>query len=139
MVKVNVKVIAAAVCLMLSACKTHERIVTVERVKTDTAYITREQRDSIWLHDSVYVHEYQRGDTIYVAVDKWHTKYIDRSRCDTIYRATHDTIPQPYPVEVEVERQLTWWQRLRIHLGNLALAAIAVVVGWGVIKLRVKS
>jgi hypothetical protein len=69
-----------------------------------------------------------RGDTIYLAVDKWHTKYIDRSTHDTIYVATHDSIPVPYPKEVEVEKPLTRWQQMRMHMGDLLLALLAVAI-----------
>ena len=114
------------VALLMAGCKTKERVVTVEKVRNDTTYITKHQRDSVWLHDSIHVTE--KGDTI--RIEKWHTKYIEKATHDTLYQATHDTIPQPYPVEKLVERELTWWQQTRMHLGEalLALAGIAVVV-----------
>ena len=114
------------VAVLMAGCKTKERVVTVEKVRTDTTYIMKHQRDSVWLHDSIHVTE--KGDTI--KIEKWHTKYIEKATRDTLYQATHDTIPQPYPVEKLVERELTWWQQTRMHLGEalLALAGIAVVV-----------
>ena len=39
----------------------------------------------------------------------------------------HDSIPVPYPVEVEVPAELTWWQRARIHLANILLYLILIV------------
>lgn len=123
------------VAVLLVGCKTKERVVTVEKVRNDTTYITKHQRDSVWLHDSIHVTE--KGDTI--RIERWHTKYIEKATHDTLYQATHDTIPQPYPVEKLVERELTWWQQTRIHLGEalLALAGIAVVVF--VIKRKIKG
>ena len=114
------------VALLMAGCKTKERVVTVEKVRNDTTYITKHQRDSVWLHDSIHVTE--KGDTI--RIERWHTKYVEKATHDTLYQATHDTIPQPYPVEKLVERELTWWQQTRMHLGEalLALAGIAVVV-----------
>ena len=114
------------VAVLLVGCKTKERVVTVEKVRTDTTYITKHQRDSVWLHDSIHVTE--KGDTI--RIERWHTKYVEKATHDTLYQATHDTIPQPYPVEKLVERELSWWQQTRMHLGEalLALAGIAVVV-----------
>ena len=118
--------IVILVALLLVGCKTKERVVTVEKVRNDTTYITKPQRDSVWLHDSIHVTE--KGDTI--RIERWHTKYVEKATHDTLYQATHDTIPQPYPVEKLVERELSWWQQTRIHLGEalLALAGIAVVV-----------
>jgi hypothetical protein len=102
--------------------------VTVEKVLTDTTYITKWQRDSVWLHDSIHVKE--KGDTVFV--EKWHTKYVESIKHDTTYVATHDTIPDPFPVETirEVPAELSWWQRLRIWIGNIGLLAILGVIGY---------
>ena len=111
----------------LTSCTT-TKYVEVERIRTDTTYITKWQKDNVWLHDSIHVKE--KGDT--VMIERWHTQWRDRLRVDTIYQATHDTIPQPYPVEVikEVEKDLNWWQRLRLWIGNIGLLAILGVVGY---------
>jgi hypothetical protein len=90
-------------------CKT--QYVEVERVRIDTTYITQHQRDSIYLHDSTYVHEYIHGDTIYVEVDRWKTHYIERTRHDTIYKHKVDSVPMPYPVE----KKLSFRQRIAIN------------------------
>ena len=118
--------IAILVAVLMAGCKTKERVVTVERVRTDTTYITKHQRDSVWLHDSIHVTE--KGDTI--RIERWHTKYIEKATHDTLYQHKTDSVPVPYPVEKLVERELTWWQQTRMHLGEalLALAGIAVVV-----------
>jgi hypothetical protein len=111
----------------LTSCTT-TRVVTVERVKNDTTYITKQQRDSIWLHDSIHVTE--RGDTI--RIERWHTKYIEREVHDTLYRAKTDSVPVPYEVIKEVPAELSWWQTARIYLANILLYAILI---FGIIKL----
>jgi hypothetical protein len=117
---------------LLTNCTT-TKYVEVEKVRTDTTYIVKWQKDSVWLHDSIHVKE--KGDT--VMIERWHTQWRDRFRVDTIYQATHDTIPQPYPVEVikEVEKELSWWQRLRLWIGNIGLIAILAVGGYYGVKL----
>ena len=117
---------------LLASCRQVE-YVTVEKVRTDTTYITKWQKDSVWLHDSIHIKE--RGDT--VMIERWHTQWRDRLRVDTIYQATHDTIPQPYPIETikEVPAELSWWQRLRIWIGNIGLFAILGVIGYYGVKL----
>ena len=115
----------AFIVIVLSGCTT-EKIVTVEKVRTDTTTVTKWQRDSVWLHDSVFVKE--KGDS--VLVEKWHTKFIEKVTHDTLYQATHDTIPQPYPVEKEVSAKLSWWQSLRIWIGNIFLLMLAACVGY---------
>ncbi len=122
--------IAILVVVLMAGCKTKERVVTVEKVRTDTTYITKHQRDSVWLHDSIHVKEELKGDTILLTTIKWHTKYVERATHDTLYQHKTDSVPVPYPVEKLVERELSWWQQTRIHLGEalLAIAGIAVVV-----------
>ena len=119
--------IALLVVGWLTSCTT-TRVVTVERVKNDTTYITKQQRDSIWLHDSIHVME--RGDTI--RIERWHTKYIEREIHDTLYRAKTDSVPVPYEVIKEVPAELSWWQTARIYLANILLYAILI---FGIIKL----
>lgn len=126
--------IILAAALLLTACKTRDRIVMVETVRTDTAYITRHQRDSIWLHDSIYMKEYMSGDTVYLLRDRWHTKYVEKQVHDTTYIATHDTVPEPYPVEVEVPAQLTWWQKMKMNLGIGFMGILGIVGIVGVIR-----
>ena len=111
--------------LALSSCKTTE-VVTVEKVKADTTYITKVQRDSIWQHDSVYVKE--KGDS--VLIERWHTKYIEKEVHDTTYVAKHDSVPVPYPVTKYVEKQLSWWQKTLMYAGGIfGLFIIIVIIG----------
>ena len=118
-------VIAGIIIGMLCSCKQIE-YVTVEKVRNDTTYITKHQRDSIWLHDSIMVSE--KGDTI--RIEKWHTKFIEKVSHDTTYVATHDTIPQPYPVTQYVEKPLSKIQKTLIGIGIIALMVVIVIVVW---------
>ena len=120
-------VIAIAVCIIIGAlcsgCTTTKLVPVIEH-QTDTIFLTKHQRDSIWLHDSVMVKT--NGDTL--IIDRWHTKYVEKHIHDTTYIATHDTIPQPYPVEKKVPATLSWIQQAKQYLANLVLLLIAAVV-----------
>ena len=122
-------VLVIILCLLvwwaLSSC-TKTEYITVEKVRTDTTYITKHQRDSIWLHDSVMVSE--KGDT--VRIEKWHTKYIEKQVHDTLYKSKTDSIPVPYPVIKEVEKKLTKTQKGLMGVGLLTLMAVIVLAGW---------
>ena len=124
--------IIIAMVFVLSGCKTRTVVMTVPEVRTDTLIITKSQRDSIWLHDSIHVSEKTENDTVFLEVKKWHTKYIETRTRDTIYIATHDTIPQPYPVEVikEVERDLSWWQKTKMGVGGIAMLLLLAWFVW---------
>lgn len=119
-------VVLIMLVLMFASCKTHT--VVVETVRTDTTYITKQQRDSIWLHDSIYMHEYQKGDTVFMQRDRWRTKYVEKSVHDTTYISTHDTIPQPVPVYVEVEKKLNWFQKIIMHAGGFAFSILFLYI-----------
>jgi hypothetical protein len=111
------------IALWLTSCTT-TRVVTVEKVKTDTTYITKQQRDSVWLHDSIHVTE--RGDTI--RIERWHTKYISKEVHDTLYRAKTDSIPVPYEVIKEVPRQSNWFERIMFCTGIIAILCLILFV-----------
>ena len=120
-------VIIAALVLALTGCKA-TRTVTVERVRTDTIYQTRTEHDSIYVSDSIHESERQLGDTVLLTRERWRTKYVERLRRDTVISHVTDTVPVPVEVTREVARPLTWWQRTRIAVGNMVLAAAAIGV-----------
>lgn len=122
----------AAVVVVLTACTT-TKVVEVERVRTDTTYITKWQHDSIWLHDSIRIAE--KGDS--VIIESWHTKYVEKLRYDTIYQSKTDSILVPYPVEKLVEKSLSWWQRTQMYAGDVLLIGLLILLGYGVYKIRV--
>ena len=129
----------AAVCaLLLTSCKTRERVVMVETTRTDTTYITKHQRDSIWLHDSIFVSEKQKGDTVYVLQERWRTRYVDRATHDTIYHFLTDSVPVPYPVTEYVEKKLNKWQRLRMRGGDALFAMLGIGIVFAILKLKAK-
>lgn len=120
--------------VVASACTT-TKYVEVPVVHTDTLIVTNHQKDSVWLHDSIYLHEWMKGDTVMVDRVVYHTKYQERLRTDTVYQHKTDTVAKPYPVEVKVEKELTWWQKTRIHAGEALLVLLALAVAVGIIKL----
>ena len=114
-------VVLLLILLMLSGCRSIRYVPVIEH-RTDSLYITKYVRDSIYLQDSTSVRD--RGDT--VTIEKWHTKYIHRYVHDTVYIATHDTVPRPYPVEVKVPAELSWWQRVRMTLGEVFIGVLVL-------------
>lgn len=123
--------------VLLAGCTT-TKYVTVPEVHHDTVRVTQQQRDSIYLHDSIFVQTLTRGDTVFLTTDRWHTLYRDRWSHDTVYQSRTDTIPKPYPVEVKVPAELTWWQRTRLHLANILLGVIAIAGIVWIVRKRLK-
>jgi hypothetical protein len=123
----------ALACCLIAMCVscTKTEYITVEKVRTDTTYITKHQRDSIYLKDSTHVSE--KGDT--VRIEHWHTEWRDRWNRDTVYQATHDTIPQPYPVIKEVEKKLSRRQQMVMTVGSMAIMAALIWFLWWAVKI----
>ena len=120
--------LALAALWFLCSCTT-TKVVTVEKVKTDTTYITKQQRDSIWLHDSIFVSQQQRGDTILLTTTKWHTKYIEREVHDTLYQSKRDSIPMPYEVIKEVPRKKSKFEIVVFTIGIIAIIGLIIFIG----------
>lgn len=118
--------IVAAVA-MLTGCK-HTEYVTVDRLRTDTIYQTKVERDSIVWRDSIFVREFAQGETIHVETTRWLTRYRDRLRTDTVYRAKVDSVTKE--VVREVPAKLSRWQRFRVNFGTacMVIALLAFCV-----------
>lgn len=114
-------IIGTLLCAMLFGCTTTKYVPVIEH-RTDTVRITQQQRDSIYLHDSIRVSE--KGDT--VTIDRWHTKYIERTSHDTIYQSKTDSIPVPYKVTEYVERKRSKMEWGLTIIGTIALLGFIV-------------
>lgn len=119
---------------MLAGCKTQERVVTVYSHSTDTLIQTKVERDSIYAHDSIYVRE--RGDTVWI--ERWHTRWRDVIKTDTVYRNNVVTEYRDSVTTKEVSKPLTWWQRTQIYAGDVLLIGLFVAAGFGMFKLLKK-
>lgn len=117
--------------MILAGCKTKQVVVTVPEYHTDTIWKSNTLRDSIYLHDSVYVRE--QGDTI--LIERWHTAYRDRVKTDTIYKSRVDSVGVPYPVTEYVEKKLTKVQKGLMGMGVLSLIGIVAFAGFKIKKL----
>ena len=112
------------IVLLLVGCKQTE-YVTMPSVERDSIYITKTERDSLFVRDSVFVKD--KGDTVFV--EKWKTIYKSRVSTDTMYIERTDSIP--YPVEVIVEKKYIPEWMWRITLFGVACA---VLVGVKVVR-----
>ena len=101
--------------------------------KLDSIFITAIQRDSIYLHDSIYVRE--TGDTVYKYVEKLRYKYVNS--VDTLYRTivrvdtayVDRTKLEEYEKPVYIEKKVEWYNKVCMWLGRICcLAAILWVI-----------
>jgi hypothetical protein len=131
-------VAALLLCALFASCTT-TKYVPVERHTVDTLRLTQTVRDSIYLSDSIYVSDFVRDDTVYKTIDRWHTRYVERTRTDTVYQSRTDSIPMPYPAIKEVPAELTWWQQARLHMANIVLILLAVACVVWAVRLYLKN
>lgn len=125
--------IAVALITLFVGCKTVTKVVEVEKVRTDTTYITKHQRDSINVHDSVYLHEYTRGDTVYIEKVRLRTDIKEKLRIDTIYKSKTDTVK--VSVQETTVKQESKWKRLGKMIGQMLLVLLMLFAVYCIIKI----
>ena len=118
-IKRIIVIVILLLLLLLTGCRSIQ-YVPVDRVHTE--FVNR--TDSIFLKDSVFIHEKKVNDTIFIYRTKVQYKYV--SKHDTINKT--DTIPIIRTVTVTkvVEKnKLYWWQ---VVLMTIGLGAIIYVI-----------
>lgn len=125
-------------CIMLSlltGCKSVQ-YVPFETVRTDSVYVDRYLRDSIYQRDSVFINRWTAGDTVYQDKVVWKYVYRDKVKYDTVAILRSDTVRIPFPVD----RELSKWEQIRLDVGGWAIGVviitILIVIGCMVYKLK---
>lgn len=123
-------VVFAILCAMFG-CVGRREVVSVPEVRIDTCYISKLERDIVYveLRDSISTKE--RNDTVTIEHWRWRDRWRERLVHDTIYKFRTDSIPYPVPTHEE----LTWWQQTRIHLGEVMLGILGLTCVIGILKL----
>lgn len=103
--------------LLLCGCRTE--YVPVESVRYDSVMIETLMRDSVFVRDSVYLQE--KGDTVYKYKDRF--VYVYKNRVDTFFAEKIREIEVP----VQVERKLTWWERVKLNYAEWVIAVLVAI------------
>ena len=130
-----VRALSLAIIILVSvSCKSMCEIATVQSSDT-TSFIQKSTSvDTIYQHDSVFVSERQKGDTVYLTRTEWrdrwrtrlvhdtvrHTEYVDR----VVEKPPERYVPKFYRwctialwaigLSVIGYRLLRWWLRRRV-------------------------
>lgn len=120
-------IICTAIILMCSCCKSVEYVeVPIETVHTEHIV----DKDSIYVHDSIWTMIEKTGDTVYIDRYKQFTKYVFST--DTIQKV--DTLTKVVTVTKTVEvNKLKKWQKILMALGG---GFILTLCGTILFKLR---
>lgn len=129
---IGIVVAVIFITLMLIGCTTTKY---VETVRTDTLKVAHIVTDSVWVynHDSIVIN--QQSDTVRIERWHWRDRWRDRVSHDTIYQSKTDTV-KVEAVPRHTEKGLTWWQKFRIHCGNIFIIALIAAAIVGILKIR---
>lgn len=120
---------------LLAGCKSVQ-YVPFETVRTDSVYVDRYLRDSIYQRDSVFINRWTAGDTVYQDKVVWKYVYRDKVKYDTVAILRSDSVRVPYPID----RKHTKWEQIRLDVGGWAIGVviitILIVVGCRMYKLK---
>lgn len=109
--------------VMLFGGCAHKTFEEVEKVH-DTLRVYQYHRDSVIHKDSVFLHVYERGDTVYSITERWNVQYKDRVRVDTVYQV-RDVAQQSKEVEGKKE---PWYENFFTKI-LLCLLAGTILIG----------
>lgn len=118
-------VIILLFCVLFSSCKTQLVHVPVETVITETEYIDKWHRDSIYIKDSIIINK--AGDTVFIENYKY--IYKDKLIRDSIFIRDSIKVAIPYPVEVVKEvNRLKNWQIILMVLGGVLIGYVGFII-----------
>ena len=124
----------AALCLLLTGCKSWQKVVEVPVYIHDTTKTVSE------VHDSTYIDRwhtiYQKGDTVFVTETE--IQYRERVKVDTAYKYVEKPVEVTVTETVEVKKPLNWWQKTFIGIGVASMLALIGMVIWKTRKLWIK-
>ena len=126
--------ILLAGCASTRYASTYEGSRDSTRVSThqmDSVFARMTQRDSIYVHDSIYVRE--KGDTVYQYVEKLRYKYVNsvdtlykyRTLRDTVYMERCDSIRVEKPVYIEKPRR--WYEKGLMWAGSMCCTVLILL------------
>ena len=122
--KVGFFFICCVLFCLLVGCAMSRPLPTTTEPSVKIEYRDRVKVDSVVSIDSVIIRE--KGDTIYIR----EVKVSRETLRDTIQVCKIDTIRVPMFIEkeVEVERQLTTYERIKITIGGWLIAFVIIML-----------
>ena len=115
-------------CLTLVGCKTQ---TVIPQTKDSVRIEYRHDSIYFYQHDSIFRDRWRAGDTVYVTVEKWLTRWKDKTV------EIHDTIRTQETQTIEVKYVPNYYKRVSTGFWIL-LAILIVIVGWKIAKIYFK-
>ena len=117
----------AMTILVLPSCKSHNTPL-ISRMDTNSYQVHALQRiDTIYRHDSVFIHERMKGDTVYLTRTEWRDRWRIREVHDTIRDTQYVTQVVEHPPEKYIPKFYRWCT-------GILWAIVLLVIGRWVLK-----
>ena len=115
----------ATILSALPSCRSVEAcLYTLHR--DSVAYTIHQTIDTIVMHDSVYVREVQRGDTVYLTRTEWRDRWRTRLVHDTVRHTEYVDRIVEKPPERYVPKFYKWCTGLLMAILVLAIGRFAL-------------
>jgi hypothetical protein len=115
----------AIIILVSVSCRSVE-VVGSSEVKDVQKFSVARSVDTIYLHDSVFVREVMRGDTVYLTRTEWRDRWRTRVVHDTVRHTEYVDRVVEKPPERYVPK---FYKRCTIALWAIVAIATIVVIG----------
>ena len=116
----------AIIILVSVSCKSMCEIATVQSSDT-TSFIQKSTSvDTIYQHDSVFVREVMRGDTVYLTRTEWRDRWRTRVERDTVVDVRVEKEVVQLPPERYVPKFYKWCTGLLLAFLVLAIGRLAL-------------
>ena len=116
----------AIIILVSVSCKSHKCCSDALRAVQDSSALFSVARsvDTIYRHDSVYVREVQRGDTVYLTRVEWRDRWRTRVERDTVVDVRVEKEVVQLPPERYVPKFYKWCTGLLMAILVLAIGRL---------------
>ena len=132
--------VSLALCALFGSCTTTKYVpITEQHTEHHWHTDSVKERDSVHTENTTIIREVdsaamakygiqmQNNQRAWLVLQREMEQRLRELEHMTATRDTiHDSIPAPFPVEVKVPAELTWWQQTRLHLANILLMALAL-------------
>ena len=107
--RIFVRVLSMGIILLASASCSSTKSMPVVQSNDTTSFIQRSARvDTVYLKDSVFVSEKQRGDTVYLTRVEWRDRWRTRVERDTVVDVRVEKEVVQLPPERYVPKFYRW-------------------------------
>ncbi len=108
--------------VLFSACATRVIEVPIHTTNTEIEFYDRLVRDSVYIHDSVFIKH--KNDTIWM--ERYKTLYKEKVVRDSVY--LRDSIRVEVPIIVEVEKEISFFDRVKYGIYALLLILLIISI-----------